>query len=180
MQARQDGLTGGALLEALRYQQGAGPAAEPEVDAPSQAPASGLDACEPYLDLAVSFAGGEDRAAVTSYQCGSAHVDFTSQSPRALTGHVPAGSPLELRFGAERPPESVEVRIYPGTGVSASFFMWPEDLPTGAEPVARFEQVPGLDSDFAPQVPPGEYTVVIRALWEGGVEVFYAFSLNME
>jgi hypothetical protein len=97
-----------------------------------------------------------------------------------LTGAIPAGTPLELRFGAETLPESVEVRIYPGTGVSASFFMGPEDLPSGAEPVERFEQVAGPDSDFTPQVPPGEYTVVIRALWEGGVEVFYAFSLNLE
>jgi heat shock protein HslJ len=180
VKAREGGLTGGALLEALRYRQGASPAAEPEADAPSQGPASDPDACEPYLGLAVSHAGGEDRAAVTSYECGSTHVDFTSQSPGVLTGAIPTGTPLELRFGAETLPESVEVRIYPGTGVSASFFMWPEDLPSGAEPVERFEQVAGLDSDFSPQVPPGEYTVVIRALWEGGVEVFYAFSLNLE
>jgi heat shock protein HslJ len=180
VQARQNGLTGGALVEALRYQHGVGPRAEAEADAPSQAPASGLDACEPYLELAVSYAVGEDRAAVTSYQCGTAHVDSTGQSPSSLSGAIPAGTPLELRLSGEKPPERVEVRIYPGTGISASFFMWPEDLPTGAEPVARFEQVPGPDFSFTPQIPPGEYSVVIRAVWEGGVEVFYAFSLTTE
>ena len=67
VQARENGLTGGALLEALHYQQ-VGLTAEPEADVTTQTPGpdassdtSDLDACAAYLDLEVSFNGGGDR-----------------------------------------------------------------------------------------------------------------------
>ena len=180
VQAREQGLEEGALLKALRYQQGAGPAAEPEAGATSQTPAFDLGACEPYLDLVISFEGGEGQALSTSYQCAGAHVDSTGQSPGSVPSSVPLNSPLRLRFGEEAPPESVEVRIYPGSGASASFFMWPEELPTGAEPIARFEPVAGPDYEIVPQIPRGEYSMVIRAIWAGGAEVFYALGFNLE
>mgnify|MGYP002064962279 CR=1 FL=1 len=136
VRARENGRTGSALLVALRSQQDAGLEAVPEAEVTSQALSSDLDACKAYLDLAVSFSGGEGQAVVSSYQCVGAHVDFTGQSPGPVLGPVPVSSPLRLQFGAEVPPESVEVRFYPGAGVSASFFRWPEDLPKGVEPVA--------------------------------------------
>ena len=97
-----------------------------------------------------------------------------------MPSSVPLNAPLRLRFGEEAPPESVEVRIYPGSGASASFFMWPEELPTGAEPIARFEPVAGPDYEIVPQIPRGEYSMVIRAIWAGGAEVFYALGFNLE
>jgi heat shock protein HslJ len=180
VQARETGLVGSALLEALSDRQDTNLVVEPEADATSQVLDSGLDDCEPYLDLAISFDGREGQPVVTSYQCGSAHVDSTGQSPGSLTAPVPVSTPLRLRFGAEVQPESVEVRIYPGTGVSASFFRWPEDLPTGVEPVAQFEQVAGPLFQIATQIPPGEYSVVIRAMWQGGVEAFFALGFSLE
>ena len=116
----------------------------------------------------------------TSYQCGTAHVDSTGQSPGALTGPVSSGNPLGLQFGAGTQPESVEVRIYPGSGVSASFFRWPEELPTGIAPVVRLEGVAGPEFEIVPQLPQGEYSMVIHAAWAGGVEAFYALGFSVE
>jgi len=141
---------------------------------------SDLDACGAYQDLEVSFAGGEAQAVVTSYQCGSAHVDSTGQSPGSSSVPVPVDTPLRLRFGVETQPESVEVRIYPGASVSASFFMWPEDLPTGVEPVARFERLASPEFEILPGIPKGEYSMVIRAVWEGDIEVFCALNFRLE
>lgn len=186
VQARENGLTGEALLEALHYQQ-VGLTAEPEAGVTTQTPGpdtpadvSDLDACGAYQDLEVSFAGGEAQAVVTSYQCGSAHVDSTGQSPGSSSVPVPVDTPLRLRFGVETQPESVEVRIYPGASVSASFFMWPEDLPTGVKPVARFERVASPEFEILPGIPKGEYSMVIRAVWEGDIEVFCALNFRLE
>ena len=186
VQAREDGLTGGALLEALHYQQ-VGLTAEPEADVTTHTPGpdassdtSDLDACGAHQNLEVSFSGGEGPAVVTSYQCGSAHVDSTGQSPGSSSVSVPVDTPLRLRFGVESQPESVEVRIYPGAGVSASFFMWPEDLPTGVEPVARFERVASPEFEILPGIPKGEYSMVIHAVWEGDIDVFYALDFRLE
>ena len=180
VQAWEKGLEGGALLEALRDRQDASLATEPEADEAFQAPASEQDDCEPYLDLAISFEDGEGQAAVTSYQCGDAHVDSTGQSPGSMPVPVPANSSLRLRFGAEMQPERVEARIYPGAGVSAYFFRWPEDLPTGVEPVAKFERLADPEYEIAPKIPTGAYSMVIRATWQGDAEVFYALGFSLE
>ena len=180
VRARENGTTGSALLEALRAQQDAGLPAEPEAEATPQALSADLDACKAYLDLAVSFSGGEGQAMVTSYQCGSAHVDSTGQSPGPVLGPVPVNTPLRLQFGADVQPESVEVRIYPGAGVSASFFRWPEDLLAGVEPVAQFGRVAGPDFEILAQIPQGVCSMVVRATWADGAEVFYALGLSLE
>jgi heat shock protein HslJ len=173
VQVRENGPIGSALLEALRYQR-VGLTAEPGADV------SHLDACEAYQDLEISFTGGETQAVVTSYQCGTAHVDSTGQSPVSSSGSVPADTPLRLQFGVETQPESVEVRIYPGAGVSASFFRWPEELPTGVQPVAQFDRVTGPDFEIQPGLSQGEYSMVIRGVWEAGIEMFYALSFALE
>lgn len=158
--ARSKGLGGSALLEVLGY--------------------SGFP-CHGYLDLLVYADGVQEQAVVTCYRCHNAMVDSAGQAPAKIPSLViSAGEPLRLHLGAERPPESVEVRLYPEPGLSASFFRWPEELPIGAEPVKRFQF--GATSSFhlLPEVPPGEYSVVVRAVWDEAIDVFYAASVRLE
>lgn len=159
-QARADALAGAALLEALGY--------------------TGFP-CHGYLDLAVYYDGAYEKAVVTSYRCHNATVDSTGKAPAKTPSLIiPAGEPLHLNLGADRHPESVEVRLYPEPGISASFFRWPEELPIGIEPVDRFQL--GATSSFLilPEVPPGEYSLVVRAVWEEVIDVFYATSVKLE
>ena len=116
---------------------------------------------------------------VTSYQCLRLHVDSTGRSP-SLSLVVPEGAPLDFRLGAEQQPVTVEVRLYPGAGVSGWFFRWPEEQPTAIEPVDRFEPTPSLAFSYLPQASPGEYSVVVRAVWEGPIVVFYALSFRLQ
>lgn len=140
---------------------------------------TGQDACAGYLDLVASAGGGERSAVDTSYHCGGVHVDSTGQPSGSPPLSVPADAPLRLEFGADSQPESVLVRIYSGTGVSASFFRWPEELPGSTEPVAVFA-VTGPGYEIHPQMPPGEYSMVIRAVWKGAIEIFYAFGFRID
>ena len=93
---------------------------------------TGQHSCQEYPDLMVSFDQGitEERAVVTSYRCMSSYVDSTGRyhSPSSI---LPADSPLNVRLAAETEPMTVDVRLYPGAGVSAYFFRWPEELPAG-------------------------------------------------
>jgi heat shock protein HslJ len=159
-QARESGLAGAALLGALHY--------------------SGLP-CHGYLDLLVFFDGTQEQAVVTSYQCPNAHVDSTGKSPAASPSlTLPAGEPLNLHLAAPQPPKTVDVRLYPGGGVSASFFRWPEELPTGIAPLEQYQPGPAASFQILPQAPPGVYSLVVRAAWEEDIEVFYALSLGLE
>ena len=150
---------------------------DPPVVTPEQGGA-GQDACARYLDLVLSAGGGEVQTVVTCYQCGSVHVDSTGQSPGPASLSVPADAPLQLHFGADVPPDSLAARVYAGTGVSASFFRWPEELPGGAGPVAVFDEITGQSLEIESPLPRGEYSAVIRATWEGEIEVSYAFSFR--
>jgi heat shock protein HslJ len=141
--------------------------------------AAGRDACAEYLDLVVSAPEGEHQTVVTSYQCGGAHIDSTGQSPDLSSHTVPVDARLQLDFWTDKQPDSVVARIYAKPGVSASFFRWPEELPGGAEPVAVFDEITDQSLVLEPQLPPGEYSMVIRAAWAGDVEVFYAFSFKI-
>ncbi len=173
-QAREDGLVGAALLEALHYQ-----VSNPTPEPGTTSGASDLEGCAPYLDLVVSFEGGEGQAIATSYQCDRAHVDSTGKSP-VFPVSAPVNAPLWLRFGTEIQPEKVEARIYPGAAVLASFFRWPEDLTAGVEPVVQIEQVAGPDLKIRPELAQGEYSMVVRAIWAEGAEVFFTFSFRLE
>ena len=120
---------------------------------------------------------------VTSYRCGSLHVDSTGRSPAATPSLVvPRALALDLRLTAGDQPLTVEVRLYPAAGVYGSFFRWPEDLPSGEERVDAF--VPPASTfygfQYLPEVPSGAYSLVVRAAWAGPVEVFYAISLTLE
>jgi heat shock protein HslJ len=148
-------------------------------DEPVVSPEPASDECSAYLDLLVSASGGEVQTVVTSYQCGSVHVDSTGQSPGPASLSVPVDAPLQLHFGADLPPESVAARVYAELDVSASFFRWPEELPGGTGPVAVFDEIAGQSLEIQSSLPKGEYSVVVRATWDGDIEVFYAFSFRI-
>ena len=131
----------------------------------------------------VSFDEGitEERAVVTSYQCMSSYVDSTGRNPSpSASSLLPADSPLNLRLAAEKQPMTLDVRLYRGARVSGSFLKWPEELPTGEEPVETLRPTPSRAFQFSPEAPPGEYSLVVRATWDGPVVVFYAMSFELE
>jgi hypothetical protein len=76
-------------------------------------------------------------------------------------------------------PTAIEARLYPEAGLSASFMRWPEELPTGVEPVAEFQPEPGARFEVPPHVPPGPHSLVVRVAWGEEIEVFYALSLEL-
>jgi len=34
--------------------------------------------------------------------------------------------------------------------------------------------------EYLPEVPPGEYSLVVKSVWEGRIHVFYAISFRLE
>ena len=137
--------------------------------------------CEAYLGLLISTDDAEEQAVVTSYQCVSLFIDSTGRYPsKSPSLIVPQGEPFLIRLQAEQQPMTVEVRLYPEAGISGSFGHWPEQLPRGREPVDRFKPTPSLTFQYLPQVPTGEYSIVVRATWEGPIDVFYAMSLRLQ
>jgi hypothetical protein len=120
---------------------------------------------------------------VTSYRCRGAHVDSTGQSPSKTPALlVEQGAPITLRFGANEAPAEVEARLYFAPGVAGSWMRWPEELPTGHEPVDRIKLEEGVEvrvplyarGDLAP----GAYSLVVRAAWEKEREVWYAIGFT--
>ena len=149
----------------------------------SAPPGTGPESCQKYLNLLVSTdeGGTEEPAVVTSYQCMSLYVDSTAQYPskeQSLT--LKQGVPLSLRLAAEQQPAALELRLYSGAGISASFGKWPEELFTDQGPVDTLQPTPSLSFQYLPQQPPGEYSLLVRATWDGPVNVFYATSLKLE
>jgi hypothetical protein len=133
------------------------------------------------MGLIISADAAEEPAVITSYRCGGTHIDSTGVSPSQTPGFViPEGVPLEVRLDSDQNPISVDVRLYSGARMAGSFFMWPEELPGGAKPVDIFEPAPSSRFQYLPPVPPGEYSLVVRATWEGAIDVFYAVSFIIE
>jgi heat shock protein HslJ len=146
---------------------------------PVISPEPAKDDCSGYLDLVVSASSDEVQTVVTCYQCDRVHVDSTGQSPGSASISVRVDTPLRLHFRVEVPPDRVAARVYAGTGLSASFFRWPEELPGGAQPVVVLDDFAGQSFELEPQLASGEYSVVIQAAWDGDIEVFYAFSFRI-
>ena len=145
-------------------------------------PGTGLESCQKYLDLLVSFDEGitDEMAVVTSFQCLATHVDSTAQYPsRSPSLVVPHDVPLSLRMAAEQQPVTLDVRLYSGAGISGSFGKWPEELPTGIKSVDSLQLTPSLTFHYLPQQPPGEYSLVVRATWDGPIVVFFALSFRL-
>ena len=148
---------------------------------PVAGPAAFDSSCEKLRTLLVSAEGAEEQAAITSYECPDVHVDSTGRNPSGSPSLVaPRGAPLRFHLEAEDPPTAVDVRLYSGPGISAAFFRWPEQLPTGIEPADRFQPAPSPTFEYLPQAPPGEYSVVVRITWEGPIDFFYAVSVELE
>ena len=139
--------------------------------------------CEEHrgrMGLMVSADEAEAHAVITSYECSGAHVDSTGISPsRSPALVIPNEAPLEVRLDADQDPVAVDVRLYAGAGKSGYFFRWPEEFPGGSEPVDKFEPAPSLSFQYLPPVPPGQYSLVVRATWEGPIDVFYAISFEL-
>jgi hypothetical protein len=166
LEARERGLTGAALMEAL--------SSAPEV--PGFEPG-----CEANQNLFVTADGAEHRAVVTSYRCEEATIDSTGQSPADPPDvRLSAGEGLAFRLGTTMPPDRLELRIYPGAGIAASFFRWPEELPLEIEPVEQMELEPALGFEYQPETLAGAYSLVIRATWGEDIDVFYALSFEVQ
>ena len=145
---------------------------------------TGPGSCREFLDLLVSIDEGstEEPAVATSYRCMSVYVDSTAQYPsKAPSLALTQGVPLSLRLGVERKPVALELRLYSGAGIYGSFGNWPEELFfTDQEPVETLHPTPSLALQYLPQQSPGEYTLVVRATWDGPIAVFYAISLRLQ
>ena len=156
------------------------PASSPTPKAPP-APGAPPPDCQEYLGLLVSVDRTQEPAVVTYYQCVRGYVDSTGQYPsRSPSLVVPSGSPVDLRLEAATQPTAVEVRLYPEAGLYGSFGQWPERLQTGIEAVDVIRPEPSLSFQYLPQQPAGQYSLVVRATWEGPVDVFYAKSFRLE
>ena len=165
------------------------PTAVPSTPVPTTYPGTtlgfGCQENEGRMSLTLSSDGAEERATVTSYQCGGAHIDSTGRSPSSTpTLIIHAGVPILFSLDADIEPLKVELRVYPRAGVSGYFFQWPEDLPRGAvdaglEALDTFRPTPPtLTFEYHSEVPPGEYSLVARAVWERRIDVFYAISFR--
>ena len=118
---------------------------------------------------------------VTSYQCMSMHVDSTGQQPSSSSSLLASkGVPIRFRLASELQPVTLDIRVYPGDGVSGYFFKWPEELPPSIAPVDRLQPAVATTFQYVPQQPPGEYSLVVRATWDGPVVVFYAIGFAVE
>ena len=141
------------------------------------------ETCREYLDLLVSIDEGstEEPVVATAYKCMSLNVDSTAQYPSKAPSLTPTqGLPLSLRLRVERKPVALELRLYSGAGIYGSFHKWPEELFTDAGPVDSLQPTPSLAFLYLPQQPPGEYSLVVRATWDGPIDVFYATSFRLQ
>ena len=116
----------------------------------------------------------------TAYECMTLHVDSTGQSPsKAPSLALTQGVPLSLRLGMERKPITLELRLYSGAGIYGSFGKWPEGIFFDERPVDTLRPTPSLAFRYLPQQPPGEYSLVVRATWDGPIDVFYATNFML-
>ena len=144
---------------------------------------TGSGACQKELELQVSLDESEagELVVVTSYQCMNMYVDSTGQLPsRSSLLRVPRGVSLSFRLGSEQVPSALDIRLYPGAGVSGYFFSWPEELSSAISYMDRPQPAPSPTLQYLPQQPPGEYSLVIKATWDGPIVVFYAIGLTLE
>jgi len=85
-----------------------------------------------------------------------------------------------LQLATEQRPTEIDVRLYPGAGLAATFMRWPEELPMQAERIDRFQPEPDTAFEYTPMVAAGLYSLVVRVSWGEDIVVFYALSLALE
>ena len=142
---------------------------------------SSLTQCGEDLGLVISIGGAEKYPVVTSYRCGSGYIDSTGLSPtRAPSLVLSKGESIDFKLLASNQPTDVELRLYSEAGISGWFLMWPEERPTKREAVDRFQPTSSQTFQYRPQVPAGEYSLVIRAFWEKDIDVYYALSFEVK
>ena len=142
-----------------------------------------VDPCQEHLDLFVSLDGGrlEERALVTSYQCLTRYVDSTSHYPPESPSLVLAsGALLSFQLISAQQPVTLDMRLYSGARHYGYFLRWPEEFPTGVQPLDAIQPEPSTAFEYLPQQPPGDYSLVIRAVWDGPRDIFYAISFTLE
>ena len=139
------------------------------------------DLCGEYLHLSLLQGKAEGEFVATSYRCHRATIDSTGKSPsRSPELAVHRGTPVHLRLAVAQRPTAIDVRLYPGAGVSASFLQWPEALPMRVEVVDRLQPQPDTQFQYLPQASPGPYSLVVKVTWGDDVEIFYAISFALE
>jgi hypothetical protein len=140
-----------------------------------------MDLCRAHLGLSIRQGEVEGEAVATSYRCHSAFIDSTGHSPSSSAELVARlGTPIRLQLQAEQRPSEIDVRLYPGAGLAATFMRWPEELPMQAEMADRFQPEPNTAFEYTPQVPAGLYSLVARVSWGEDIVVFYGVSLTLE
>lgn len=154
-------------------------AAQPPPTATAIASPSVRDSCDGFLALSSNAEDLFVPFTVTSYRCGSLHVDSTGQGPAAGAMRAAAGDVLKLHFDTPFIPTLIEARLYEGDFVVAYFFRWPEDLPSGAGAVLSVTMMPSSDPHLDLDVAPGRYSLVVHALWDLEAETFFALGLNL-
>jgi hypothetical protein len=151
------------------------------VDATSTFQPPPTDLCREYLHLSVLHGEAEAEGVATSYRCHSATIDSTGQYPsRSPELVVHRNTPITVQLSVEQQPSAIDVRLYPGAGVSASFLRWPEELPTQVEAVDRAKPEIDVRFQYLPQALPGPYSLVVKVTWGEAVEVYYAISFMLE
>jgi hypothetical protein len=137
--------------------------------------------CHEHLRLSVRQGEAEAEAVATSFRCHSAFIDSTGRSPSDSAGlTAKLGTPIEFRSAVDRQPTEIDLKLYPGAGLSATFMRWPEDLPAQTEPVDSVKLGPGAVFQYRPQVPAGPYSLVARISWGEDIVVYYALNLSLE
>lgn len=165
LRARERGVAGSALLDVL--------------GAPPEVPGFG-PACEEYQGLLVTVKEVELKAVVTSYRCENATIDSTGNSPAVPPElSLDTGETLDFTLGAGEVPDRMELRLYPGAGIAASFLRWPDELPLEVEPIEQVELEPALAFGYSPAAESGEVSLVMRATWGEHVDIFYALSIEI-
>lgn len=137
--------------------------------------------CDDYQRLRIGAGSLEMPGIVTAYRCGQLHVDSTAQGPTEPTELLigPGGS-LSFRFLSPKVPGSVEVRFYETQGVTATFGQWPEDVRDDVRVADQAVLAPSMLQHYAPVLTPGTYSIVVRAAWDGAIDVFFAQRLRVD
>ncbi len=130
--------------------------------------------CATLFDLTVSGGAGEFTPEVTSFRCLNTYLDVAGSNLAEQAFFVtPADHPVELRFGAEQAPSSVEVRLYLPQGGD-------DDSSGQPEPVESLTLGAVRDVSHVFAYGPGEYTLAVHAVWGEAAEAFYAMNLRLE